>query len=176
MFDSSQDLWPLLQEAAKAVFAAAGAGNWSLVVALALMAVVAAARKYGAKYVPFLGTDTGGVLTLLAMSVVCGVANALVAGGAMSWGLLLTALGVAWKAAGGFVLLKKLAALALPLLPSWLRGPLELVLGLLGAGKKAEALAKEAGAAAVKAKPATGITGIVGAVKKWPPPPPRGKK
>lgn len=106
-----------LSEAAKAVLDAVMSGQGWLAAALALVFVVAFARKFGknlpAPIGPFLQSDIGGDVLVAAGSFGGALATAFAAGSSLTGGLLLTALGVAAAAMGGY---RVLAKRALPLL------------------------------------------------------------
>lgn len=92
---------------AKQIFDAVMGGHWALVAAAVLMLAVYLLRKFGAGKIPFLATDAGGALTVLATSELGALANALAAGQPLSWGLVWQALSVGFAAAGGWAILKK---------------------------------------------------------------------
>jgi hypothetical protein len=83
-------------------------GNYSLVAALGVIAAVYALRRFGGGRIPFLATDRGGALLVIITSVAGALATAFAAGTAVSLPLVISALVVALKAAGGFSLAKKL--------------------------------------------------------------------
>lgn len=89
---------------------AASSRNWPLLAALVVVALVWAVRRFGAARLPWLGTDRGGAVLVLATSLAGAVATALAGGAGLSLPLLVEALAVAVSAAGGFNLVKKLAA------------------------------------------------------------------
>lgn len=164
MFDPNLDLFALLQEAASALFAE-GMSNTARVAVL-LMLLVAVARRYLAPRFPFFKSDIGAVILTLGAGLAGGVANALVAGSAMSWGVVAAAFGLSLKAAGGYTALKKAA---LPLLeaaskrgPAWWRWVAGMLHAALAGAVAAERKATDAGDAAVEAKPSTGVEGITG--------------
>jgi hypothetical protein len=159
---------------AKPVLAAVMSGQWAAGACLALVLLVAAARKHGAKRWPALATDAGGTALTLAGSFGGALATALLAGSAPTLALVWTALGIAVAASGGYTMIKRLA---LPLLgaivarlPAWASAPakavLEVVASLLGAGPAAIKKAETAGKEAVDAKPATGAAGVMGATRE----------
>jgi hypothetical protein len=164
MLDPNADVYQLIQEAARALFAEGMSSTARLAVLLIL--AVSMARRFLAPRVPFFATDHGAVLLTLATGLLGGLGNALVAGSAMSWGVVAAAFGLSLKAAGGYTALKKAA---LPLLakaaehgPLWWRWVARLLHGVLAGAVAADNRAKAAGDAAVAAKPATGVEGIVG--------------
>lgn len=135
---------------ARLLMQAAQDRNWALLISLALIGAVAAVRHLLGQKVPFLKTDLGGTLLVLVMGTAGGVATALLAGTAFSWALIPAAAGVAFTAAGGYTMLRRLV---LPLLTK----------ALQKAGLKADpvAEAEKAGESAVAEKPAGGIAGIL---------------
>lgn len=164
MFDPNADVYSLIQEVARALFAE-GMSNTARLAVL-LMLLVTVARRWLAPRFPFFATDHGAVLLTLATGLAAGVSNALVAGSAMSWGVVAAAFGLSLKAAGGYTALKKAA---LPLLeraskrgPAWWRWLAGMLLSILRGAVSADKKATDAGDAAVAAKPSTGAEGIVG--------------
>lgn len=156
---------------AKPVFDAVRSGNGWLAAALALVLLVAGARRYGAKRFPWLTSKSGGAAANVLLSFGGMLATAFAAGSAPTWALALTSLKVSIVAAGGFTLIKELAVPALRWIeskaPAFARpyiGPLFNVLCNLfeGRGTAAIAKAEAAGKAAVTAKPAPGLAGVVG--------------
>lgn len=162
---------------AKPVLEAVRAGNGWLAAALALVLLTTAGRKYGASRWPWLSSKAGGALLNLLLSFGGMAATALAAGTLPSWALAATALKVSLAAAGGFTLIKELAAPALRWLeskaPAWLRPWLAPAINLAlwafeGKGKAAVAKAEAAGQAAVEAKPAAGAEGVTGKHRRIP--------
>lgn len=103
--------------------------NWPLVAALVVVCAVWAVRKFGAARVPWLSTDRGGAVLVLATSLAGAVATALLGGAAFSLPLLVQALSVALSAAGGFNLVKKLATAPAPAAPAPVASPMSIVNG-----------------------------------------------
>ena len=97
-----------LLDLAKPVLAAVMSGQWVLGAALALVFVVAGARRYLVTHVHFLGTDAGAAVLTLVGAFGGALATALAAGASVTAGLMWTALGVATAAAGGYSLVRKL--------------------------------------------------------------------
>lgn len=164
MFDPNADLIPLIQEAARLLFAE-GMSNTARL-AVVLMLAVTLARRWLAPRYPFFATDHGAVLLTLATGVFGGVATALVGGSAMSWGMVAAAFGLSLKAAGGYTAIRKAL---LPLLeraagvgPAWWQWLAGVLVAFLRGAVNADAKAKAAGDAAVEAKPSSGVEGIVG--------------
>lgn len=160
-----------LLDLAQPIFKAIMSGQYIYAAAAALVFLVAAARKYGAPKLPFLGSKVGGALLAVVGSFAGAVATALAAGAALSWGMVTAAGSVAFTAVGGFVLLKDL--LVKPVLR-----PLMEKLSMGGPLAKAAAVvlqmvlwifdkpdpdkeAKAAGDAAVAAKPGEGVAAVV---------------
>lgn len=84
-----------------ALLLAAKGGQWIVVGILATIGIVFLARKFGAKYVPFLGTRRGGALLLLISSVVTALATPILAGTPITLSVLLHVLVTGIGAAGG---------------------------------------------------------------------------
>lgn len=82
-------------------------GNWWALVALALSMIVSLARKFLSKKLPFLATDRGGFLTVVAISLFGALASGLLSGTPIGPDLFMDALKIALTAAGGFVGFKK---------------------------------------------------------------------
>ncbi len=95
---------------AKQIFDAVVSGQWALVAALALVAVVFVLRKFVSTKVPFFASDAGGVVLAFFGSLGGGLATAFAAGEAFSLQLLLKVAQVAFLAMGGYAALKKLVA------------------------------------------------------------------
>ena len=93
---------------AGAILEAVTSRNWALAASLGVVVVVYLLRKLGGQRIPFLRTDRGGAVLVLATSFAGAVANAILAGGAFSPALLITALTVAIGAAGGYSILLKI--------------------------------------------------------------------
>jgi hypothetical protein len=94
---------------AGAVLAAVQAKNWAMLVALGLVLLVWAARKFGGKFWPFLTTDRGGALLSLVGGLALSIAAAAAAPGASGIGsVLLSGLLMAATASGTYALLRKL--------------------------------------------------------------------
>jgi hypothetical protein len=83
-------------------------GQWAIVAALLLAGLVAGLRRYGVKFIPWLGTATGGKVTAVVVSLAGTFSVALAAGGTkvLSWRLLVGALATAAMASGLFSWLK----------------------------------------------------------------------
>lgn len=164
-----------LLDLAQPVFHAVMAGQGMLAAALALILVVAAARRYLPQFLPaagpFIKSDAGSMLSTFLLSLGGAFATAFTAGAALSLGVAKAAFGVAFLAAGGYQGLKHLVAPILRkvqgMLPAKLRPLLDVVLWIFDRRSPAEK-AEAAGNAAVAASPATGAAGVVGTPKNFP--------
>lgn len=137
-----------LQQFAELVINAAKSGQWAMLAALGLVAVVWAVRKWGAPKLPFLATPEGGAVLNLATGFSGALLTALLGGTPFTWGLAWASLQVSILAAGGWSLFKSL------LLPLLLKVPF--LANLFARGDAATAITeakKAALAAAVVAKP-----------------------
>jgi len=157
----------MIQEAAKVVFSS----DVGLIVKIsAILMVVVGVTKKALESKKILGRelpDWGSFALLIGVSLVGGVANTLMAGGAMSWGLLGSSFMLAFNAAGGYTGFRKFLLPTLEKLadkaPGWLSIPLKVVLAVLGSvGLKAKKRAEKAGEEAVKANPGKGMEDVVG--------------
>lgn len=92
------------------ILAAAKSGQWRLLAAGLLMALVWAARRFGAKAWPWLATDRGGAALVMLLAILGGIATTLGASDTITFGLFVNSLSVAFTAAGGWAILKKVAA------------------------------------------------------------------
>lgn len=163
---------PGLLDLAKPILEAVRSGQGFAAAALALVFAVAAVRRYASPRFPWLASDVGGTLLNLLASLGGALATALAAGTAPSLGLLASALGVAFAAAGGYSAAKRLLAPLLEKLkskaPAWAAPIFDLALWVF-AKPSAVAKAEAAGAAAVEAHPPGGLEGIAGGkVKRFP--------
>jgi hypothetical protein len=91
--------------------------DYRLLAATLLIGIVALARKYGAR-VPgkvgaFVASDRGGAVLALALAIIGGAANALLAAQPLSLAMVGSAIYVAVLAAGGYALVKKADLLGL---------------------------------------------------------------
>lgn len=96
--------------AVTSVLNAAKGGQWRLLAGLLLSLLVWGARSYGSKWVPWLKTDRGGAALVLALALLGGLATVLSGDSTLSFGTLANALSMAFSAAGGWVVAKKLLA------------------------------------------------------------------
>lgn len=158
-----------LLDLAKPLFSAVMGGNYWLAASLALVLMVAVCRRYLPKWFPkafgWAAGDAGGALLVLLGAFGGAMATGLAAGAGPSVAMAVVAFKVALGAAGGFTMLKKLIAPALRAMqdkaPAWARP----ILGLLAwVAERPDAIGKAeaAGDAAVAAKPAPGIEGVLG--------------
>lgn len=92
-----------------AVVAAIQGGQWRAVAVLGVIALVWVAKRYGSRYWPFLGTSRGGALLALAAGLVSTFAPAIFAGTPFSLKLVLDAVMLGVTAAGGWVVVRRLA-------------------------------------------------------------------
>ena len=134
-------------------------------IAAALMLSVTLGRKFLASRFPFFKTDLGGSTLVLVLSAVAGISNALLAGTAVSFSLIL---GVAVTAMGGYTGLKKFVLPLLELLETKIP-KLAVVFKLLRSviGGSAGIAATKAGAQAVTKSPGKGVKGVLGEPKKF---------
>lgn len=111
-------------DAAKAVYDAFAGGHWALGAALSLVVGVALMRKYLGSSWQWLHTDAGSAATVLAGSFGASLASSLAGGGPLTLSLAWSAACIAFAAAGGYAMLKKLVVIPLaPKLPAWLQKP-----------------------------------------------------
>ncbi len=96
--------------AVTSVLNAAKGGQWRLLAGLLLSLLVWGARSYGAKWVPWLKTDRGGAALVLGAALLGGLATVLSGDSSLSLATLANALSMAFSAAGGWVIVKKLLA------------------------------------------------------------------
>jgi hypothetical protein len=155
------------------VYRAIVGGQYWAAAALALVAAVALARRYGVKYLPFLGTDAGGTLLLFVGSFAGALGTALLAMGTAgpSLAMVKAAFWIAFAAGGGYTAVKRLVVPVFVYLetvsPAWLRPLWALVVAVLGKvtgapSAKTVAEAEKVGEDAVKADPDKGAAGVIG--------------
>ena len=84
--------------------------DWKLLIALIVSLLAWGARKFGKNFWPFLGTDRGGVVTVLVLAFVGCVTNVMIAlgSGGLTGGVWMDALSIAILSIGGYTGLKKL--------------------------------------------------------------------
>jgi hypothetical protein len=95
---------------ASSMLSAVKSGQWRLLAGLLLIALVWAARKWGAGVMPWLKTDRGGAFLVLLLAELGGLATTLAGDAPFTWGTLVNSLSMAFTAAGGFTVIKKLLA------------------------------------------------------------------
>lgn len=163
-----------LLDLARPIFDQIMKGDYIPAAAAALIFCVALLKRYApGRYGEFVHSDVGGSLTTLAMSFGGALFTATVGDAPWTWAMLWTSSQVAFYAAGGYVLLKKL--LVEPVLkplaaraPSWAQPLFAMVMWIFDKKvSEGEVLvaAKNAGDAAVKANPGAGASTIVGDAK-----------
>ncbi len=166
MLPDSDSLWDLLRP----VYDAFTAGHKLYAGMLALVVVVALIKRYAPEAFglrKFVYSDIGGALLTLFASFGGAMATALASGAGASWATVKTALYIAFGAAGGYSLIKRL--IVDPILrpmaakaPSWSQ-PIFMVVFWMFDRPTAIQAAEVAGDAAVAAKPAAGVDGVTGA-------------
>lgn len=92
-----------------ALIGAAQARNWLLLSVLATTGLTWAAKRYGTKVWPWLGTRRGGALLNLSLALVTTLVPALVGGGPLSAGVLINMVLAAIGSSGGWLLLRNIA-------------------------------------------------------------------
>lgn len=156
---------------AKVLYEAIKGGQYAYAACMALIVGVALVKRYGAKRYPWLNGDVGGSLLVLVGSFAGALGTALAGGGAVTWGLMWAAGGVAVSAAGGYALIKKLFVepVLRPLVdkaPAWLKPILMMVMWVFDKAPDPVGDAVAAGDAAVKAAPGEGIRVVTGDAKE----------
>jgi hypothetical protein len=134
------------EQFAQLVFDAARDGKWLSLLALGLIGLVWAIRKFAAPKVPFFGTGEGGAVVNFGTGFLLALATAILAGSPPSWAMAWVSLQTSFLAAGGWSLFKSLIPLLVRLVPGF------------GAGNAAASIAtakKEGEAAAAETKPKT---------------------
>lgn len=165
-----------LLDLAKPVFDAVMHGQGWLAAALALVLVVAGARRYLPKWFPskfsWMSSGAGTTLTTFLLSIGGALSTAFAAGAGPSFALFKTASMVALAAAGGYEALKYLVAPILRKLrdkaPAWARPVIDMLLWVFDRPDPI-AEAEAAGEEAVKKNPAPGVSAITGEPVDWPP-------
>jgi hypothetical protein len=98
-----------LAELAKSMVDAIMAGRYLATAALAVVLIVALAKRYApGRFGEFLQGDLGGALATFVTSLSGALATVFLAGDSPSWEMVKTAAGIAFVAAGGYALVKKL--------------------------------------------------------------------
>lgn len=85
-----------------AILAATAGHHWIALVALIVLGLVAAARKWGAGFWPWLGSKTAGVVLALVGGLAGAIAVALAGGAAWSWSILVDGIGAGLLAMGAW--------------------------------------------------------------------------
>lgn len=91
-----------------ALLAAVQGGQWVVVSILAAIGLVYVARRFGAKYVPFLATRRGGAVLLLLASVLTSLAVPVLSGTALTLKVIIDVIVTGIGAAGGRTILRSL--------------------------------------------------------------------
>lgn len=164
-----------LLDLARPVFDQIMKGHYIAAAAFALVLAVALVKRYhffGAKFDAFVHSDAGGALTTLVMSFGGAVATATMGDAPWHWSMLWMSATVAFAAAGGYTIVKKL--LVEPLrastwyqtkAPEWFKAAMQVVLWIFdkkNAGADVQTDATKAGDAAVAANPPGGADAVVG--------------
>ena len=102
------------------LLAAATGKQWGVVASLLLIGLVFALRKYVAPKVPFLASDSGGVLLAFVGGFGLALKDHFSLGQAFSWAAMVAAAKLSFWAMGGYVALKKFAMPLLLRLWGWL--------------------------------------------------------
>lgn len=151
------------------VYDAFRGGHYIAAGALAVVFVVALLKRYApGKLGAFVHSDPGGVLTTLVISFAGAIAAATGSGAAWHWSMLGTAGMIAFAAAGGYAMIKKLIVDPLRAsvwyqskAPTWLKACLGVVFWIFDRPTAVEA-AEKAGDVAVQVNPSAGAEGIAG--------------
>ncbi len=164
-----------LLDLARPIFDEIMKGHYIASAALALILAVALVKRYApGKFGTFVHSDAGGSLTTLLMAFGGALATATMGGAMWTWGMLPAAGQVAFFAAGGYVLIKKLIVepLLKPLAakaPAWMQPLFAMVFWAFDrkvSETDALAGAKTAGDTAVLANPAGGVDAVTGEAKE----------
>ncbi len=91
------------------IISAFGSKSYVALAGAVIIGVVWALRSFGGKYIPFFRTDRGGATLVLACAVLSAASSVLLGSG-FSWSALVDGVLSAFVAAGGFSVVKKLAA------------------------------------------------------------------
>lgn len=161
------NIWDLLRP----VYEAFKNGNHVLAGMTAIVAAVALAKRYmPGKAGAWINGKYGQPLSVLAMTFAASMATAISAGGLPSFGMAKTAALIAAAAAGGYSMIKTL--IVEPFLrpwaakaPTWIRWAFDMILWIFDRPMPV-AKAEAAGAAAVAAKPGTGIEAVTGKARE----------
>lgn len=150
----------------KPVYEAFATGDYLYAGAVTVVVAVALAKRYAAPHVSFLQSKPGQALMVLIGSFAGAVAAAVAGPAGFSWAIAKTASMIAIGAAGGYTLVKELVIdpLLRPLAakaPAWMQPLFALVFWIFDRPSPV-AKAEAAGQAAVVAKPAEGVEGVLG--------------
>ncbi len=153
---------PSLSEVAKAIFDAVMQGQWWAAASLGVIFACAAVRRYVLPASWKTGTkgDIVGTVAAFVMAFAGALATVMLAPGAtMTAAVALTAAKIGIAAVGGYTLVHKVVGwlASWGKMPAWAMSALRLAAMMVGSN--AVAKAEAAGAAAVAAKPPTGMTG-----------------
>jgi len=153
-------------------------GHYVAAGALAVVLLVALIKRYApGKIGDFVHSDAGGAATTLMISFAGTIAAATGAGQPWTWSILWISGGIAFAAAGGYAVMKKLVIE--PMLasswyqdkvPSWAKAMLAVVLWVFDSRAGADqaiAKAEKDGADAVAANPGTGADAVAGKPEKF---------
>jgi hypothetical protein len=159
---------PSVMDVIRPVYQAFANHQYSLMVMLLIVALVALTKKYLGDVVPWLHTNAGGSTLVLIGSWALAMTTGLITPEAtITLALVKGSLLAAIATAGGWVTLKNLVVdpFLKPLVeksPLWLQKILNLVLFAFDHGDDATVEAEKAGDDAVKAEPAPGVEGVIG--------------
>ncbi len=155
---------------AKPVYEAVMKGDWWIATSFGLVLMVAAFKKYApGKAGELANTDLGGAVLVLLGAFGGALGTGLLASGTdvLSLDLVKASFKVAFSAAGGYALVKKLLVPVIEKIgakaPAWAQPLFAMLLWAFAKpGDAVVAKAEAAGQAAVDEKPATGIDSVVG--------------
>jgi hypothetical protein len=125
------------------------AGQWPVAVVLCFVAVIAALKRFGAKWIPWLATSEGGTVLALLTTAASILGAAAIVGTPITWALVGQAAAAGFATIGGYVGVRRLLRALVPLVARIPRiGPLlaRALSWVSGADVKAE-VAKKADAA-----------------------------
>lgn len=154
-----------ISDLARPIYDAIMHGQYWAALALGLVLITAVLKRYAAPKLPWLTGDVGAPTLVLLASFGAASATAFLAGAAPSLALAWASAQIAFVAAGGFALAKKLFAPLLGRLsakaPAWLRPIIAAVLWVFDR-PSAIAKAEKSGAAALVKDPPKGVVGVIG--------------
>lgn len=165
MLPDSGSVWEMLRP----VYDAFASGHRLYAGMLALVLVVALLKRYAPEawgVRKFVYSDIGGALLTLFGAFGGAMAASLAGGAGVSWDMVKTALYIAFGAAGGYSLIKRLIVdpILRPLslkAPSWMLPAFMIIFWIFDRPTAIQS-AESAGDAAVAASPPTGIEGVTG--------------